>query len=206
MIGRGGQSALMPMALVVVGLGLAWMLYQQLQSTVSRGFSGEAVGTDLVTLPQEIADPVYRMPPMRQFDAILQRPLFSQSRRPTAEVEATPTVVSGNLRLSLLGITIASNEKFALVLPEGGGDTLRLREGQDYQGWLLSVIESNTIVFTREGAEERLELSYDVAPPPQKQRQQQRRRRTAQPSQNSQTESNSRKKITGDDEERGVDD
>ena len=202
MIGRGGQSALMPMALVVVGLGIAWMLYQQLQSTVRRDFSGEAVGTDLVTLPQEIADPVYRMPPMRQFDAILQRPLFSQSRRPITVAAAAPTVVSGNLGLSLLGITIASDGRFALVIPEGGGDTLRLREGQDYQGWILSAIEADTIVFTREGAEERLELSYDVAPPPQ----QQRRRRTAQPSQNGQNENSRRKRITGVDEEQGVDD
>ncbi|MDJ0609132.1 MAG: hypothetical protein QNJ67_09145 [Kiloniellales bacterium] len=203
MIGRGGQSALMPMALVVVGLGIAWMLYQQLQSTVRRDFSGEAVGTDLVTLPQEIADPVYRMPPMRQFDAILQRPLFSQSRRPVAVAEAAPAVVSGNLGLALLGITIASDERFALVIPEGGGDTLRLREGQDYQGWMLSAIEPDTIVFTRAGAEERLELSYDVAPPPQ---QQQRRRRTAQPSQSGQNENSRRKRITGADQEEGAED
>ena len=33
--------------------------------------------------------------------------------------------------LSLIGITIASDWKFALVLPEGGGQSLRLREGQD---------------------------------------------------------------------------
>ena len=202
MIGRGGQSALMPMALVVVGLGIAWMLYQQLQSTVRRDVSGEAVGTDLVTLPQEIADPVYRMPPMRQFDAILQRPLFSQSRRPITVTEAAPAVVSGNLGLALLGITIASDERFALVVPEGGGDTLRLRQGQDYQGWMLSAIEADTIVFTRAGAEERLELSYDVAPPPQ----QQRRRRTVQPSQNGQNETSRRKRIIGADEEEGVDD
>ena len=170
MIGRRNQRVLVPLALIAVGLALAWLIYQELQGQVNANLVERAPDPPAVPVLDAETEVNFRMPPLRKFDAILKRPLFTQSRRPSTAPTKSAVVVSRNLGLSLIGITIASDGKYALVLPEGGGETVRLREGQDYRGWTLSVIESKNIVFEREGIEERLELSYDVAPPPQPKR------------------------------------
>lgn len=201
MIGRRNQGVLVPLSFIAVGLALAWMIYQELQGSVSANLVDQATNPPAPVLPGVSAEATFRMPPMRKFDAILKRPLFSQSRRPLATSPSAPVVVSQNLGLSLIGITIASDGKFALVLPDGGGQTVRLREGQDYRGWTLSAIESKNIVFEREGIEERLELSYDIAPPPQPKKK--RKRRNAKTEDREANKALRRKKDTGqpDDEE-----
>lgn len=202
MIGRGNQRMLMPLSFIALGLALAWMIYQQLQGTVSANFADQSASTPEPVLPEIATQVAFRMPPMRKFDAILQRPLFSQTRRPLASAPASPVVVSQNLGLSLIGITIASDGKFALVMPVGGGESLRLREGQDYRGWTLSLIEAKNIVFEREGFEERLELSYDVAPPAQPKKK--TKRKNAKAGDREAVNVQRRKKDTGNEEDQEI--
>lgn len=175
MIGRGKSGLLLPALLIAVGAGLAWIIYQEVQAP-SDAVVAKAPATarqqPAVSLPSQ---PTFSLPPIRTFDAILKRPIFSPTRRATA---TAAIIVSQELGLILTGVSITTTEKFALLAAQEGGQSLRLREGEDYRGWTLARVDPHMVVFRREEQEEQLELIYDK--PPQTQVKSRRNRRAKQ--------------------------
>ena len=167
MIAARNSGHLITASFVVVGLALAWMIYQKLAGSSASDYAPALTGNSAPSVPTLPPEPRFTMPGLEEFDAILARPLFTRSRRPIrGSVAATSVAASQTLGLMLLGVSISSTEKFALVVPDAGGSAFRLREGEDYQGWDLSQIQSNNVLFRQGAREERLELSFDTAPPP----------------------------------------
>lgn len=143
------------------------MIYQKLAGSSASDYVPVIASGRAPAVPAVPPEPRFDMPGLEAFDDILARPLFASSRRPVFGSSPTASVVvSQTLGLSLMGVSISSSDKFALVAPSEGGSAFRLREGEDYQGWSLSQIQSNNILFRQGGREQRLELSYDVAPAP----------------------------------------
>ena len=110
---------------------------------------------------------MFQLPPLRTFKATLERPVFSRNRRPKA---GAPVVVTQDLALKMQGVSGTSADKRALLMPEGGGKTLRLREGEEYQGWTVSEIGESHVVFLRGDEKQRVDMNFKEKPPPVRKR------------------------------------
>lgn len=179
MIGQRKGGFLLPAMLVAACATLAWMVGSLILAPDGPIEIATVKPARVKTLESLAAELKFAMPPIRNYDAILDRPIFSSSRRGTSEAVAPTVVVSRELKLKLTGTTISDTEKYALLVPKEGGEPLQLREGEDYQGWNLARIKNSAVVFRRNGAEERLEMDF-VEPPAQVSRKKRTRRTTAQ--------------------------
>jgi len=94
----------------------------------------------------------------RLYRAVMAHPIFAPDRAPPpAEVEA-----SGSLNgVEVLGTAIAGNKAAAALLREADGTFMRVRVGEEIEGWKLVSIAKEELVFDRNG--ERRSLSVDVS-------------------------------------------
>ncbi len=186
MIARRGSGWLAPALMLGVCAALAWTVYWEIQ--VGAPETVEAAGgqapplSDLPAEPSFVmapAEPSFVMAPAESFSAILERPLFSPTRRPPAEGTVTIESAEPELEVTLVGIIISSEEQIAIIKPKGGSQFVRLSEGDSFQGWVLETIEPDRITFQRGDIEEHIELTYDAPPPAQKPRRRQRKTKEA---------------------------
>ncbi len=152
---------LLPLLLVVCG-ALSWLIYREFMlgpSTEAAAKGSTAVPTTLPALPPESQ---FNTLPIENFQAILERPIFSPSRRPpSVELPAT----TGDVAFVLKGILIDEDERTALFRSQRSGELMRLREGDKVEGWILVRIESNQVVVASGEIEKILELTYDPPAP-----------------------------------------
>ena len=168
----------MPVVLAGACVALGGIIYRQHQGSLSRGNSAEGARHHIarvVMLPPEAA---FTMRPIEDFAAILERTIFSPSRRPPvgdapdiSEPERSP------LNFLLQGVVISSAQRQVLVLPEDGEKVTRLEVGGLIRGWTVVAIQPDTVTFRRETVERTLGLRFEAPPPPQKQAKSARDRR-----------------------------
>ena len=181
MIARRGSGWLASTLLLGVCLALAAFVYVQvLAEAPGPAPSGGGETPPLAALP---ARPSYAMAPVEDFSEILERPLFSPTRRPPAQGVAATAAPEPELQVTLVGVIISSEEQIAIVRLKDAGRFARLNVGDSFQGWILDSIEPSRITFRRGDVEEHIELTYDVPPPVQKPKRRKRRARN-QPNQN----------------------
>lgn len=187
MIARGKSGILLPAGLLAVGLALAGFLFLQTHEPVSAQTAPATVNqrSKPVTVQQARTNEDFSLAPLSSFDAILKRPIFSSSRRAQ---QGSAVVVSQELGMTLTGIITSASEKFVILAPQEGGQSVRLREGEDYRGWTLTQVEQHKVVFRRGNKEEQLELIYDQPPPQAKSKKRRRDRRTVQQPSKQQTQ------------------
>ncbi|MFQ6017529.1 MAG: hypothetical protein ACE5KF_04980 [Kiloniellaceae bacterium] len=177
MIARRKSGPFLPAALLIVCTGLGWFIYQELQAASQpRRLQSEArsPARALRSLP---AAPEYAMPPFDTFAAVVERPIFSPTRRPPPESERTVEAPPPELDLVVVGIIISAEEPIAIVFPKNGKSFVRLAEGDDFLGWTVVAIEPDRVTFRREDIEEQVELSYERPPPARTPRGKPRRQR-----------------------------
>jgi type II secretory pathway component PulC len=98
----------------------------------------------------------FTLPPLASFAEIVERPLFSSSRRPLAS--ETPQRVDQPLSASLAGIVISNSSRSIIVSHGDPPVVTRLKEGDDLDGWSVGTIEPNRVLFRRGGDEQQLKL------------------------------------------------
>ena len=107
------------------------------------------------------------MPEKNSLEAIVERPLFSSSRRPHSEQTSVASVASGpSLDLSLFGVVISPDEAVALVKPGAGGGPMRVKQGEEISGWTVARIEPDRILVRRDVMERELLLDFKAPVPP----------------------------------------
>lgn len=187
MIGRGKSGILLPTGLLAVGLALAGAIFLQTREPVSAQTAPVASEkpSEPAGVQQAQANEDFSLPPLSSFDSILRRPIFSPERR---AVQGSAVVVSQELGMTLTGIITSADTKFVILAPQEGGQSVRLREGEDYRGWTLTQVEQHKVVFRRGNTEEQLELIYDEPPPQGRNKKRRRDRATAQQPNNQQTQ------------------
>ncbi|MGH1482976.1 MAG: hypothetical protein ACRBM6_30415 [Geminicoccales bacterium] len=109
-----------------------------------------------------------RLPDVDWLDRIVERPLFSASRRPFSPAEGKPAARSEpeveTLDLTLTGILLAGEDKVALLAHPKQG-LLRLRQGQKVDGWRVDQINGDEVRLKRGGKVTLLSLrksAFDV--------------------------------------------
>lgn len=93
------------------------------------------------------APPTFAMPPIRQYREVLDRPLFSRSRRPNLGAEDGAEPVTS---LTLIGIIISPGNRLALLEYGSPPKLVRVGVGQAIAGWTISQIEPEA-VLVRQG-------------------------------------------------------
>lgn len=121
-------------------------------------------------VPPSSANPLIRIA-IGSLDEIVERPLFSPDRRapaeePPAVVEFTPPAEEqfSPDDFTLLGVVDAGADKTALVRSNRTNEVLRLRPGQDFDGWTLQEVGDKSVIIAREGQDYPLKL-FGTKPP-----------------------------------------
>jgi hypothetical protein len=114
------------------------------------------------------ANPLWAMP-IKQFSATRDRPIFLPSRRPPAPLASTVTVSRvvappkpkepEQPQLSLVGTILGDEDKFGIFIDQATKAVVRLRVGEDFQGWKLQSVQG------REAAFQKNQLTFVVALP-----------------------------------------
>jgi hypothetical protein len=134
------------------------------------------------------ANPLWAVP-LTALSGTRDRPIFSPSRRPPAPAvgpaAGAPKVAATSKprererpQLNLVGTIASGDEGFGIFLDQSTKVALRLKVGEDYQGWKLqsvqgreAILEKDQLVYTLElpqpgvGAAPR-EVRNEVRPPP----------------------------------------
>jgi hypothetical protein len=110
----------------------------------------------------------FSLPPLSQFQAIIERPLFLQSRRPipSATTETSPTA-SKETRLnqySLTAVVIVPDKRLALLRSTTDKKIHKIEEGQDLQGWKLKEIKDESALFQQVNESQELQLQRKTPP------------------------------------------
>jgi hypothetical protein len=130
------------------------------------------------------ANPLWGIP-LTSLSGTRDRPIFSSSRRPPPAVAPTavPNLVASKPReperppLSLVGTIASGDEGFGIFLDQSTKAALRLKVGEDYQGWKLrsvqgreATLEKNQQVVTLAlpqpgGGQAAIEVHNEIRPP-----------------------------------------
>jgi general secretion pathway protein N len=112
--------------------------------------------TELERTPS--ANPLWAIP-LATLSNARERPIFSSSRRPPPAAVASVPVVKAppppkppraeRPQLSLVG-TIAGDESFGIFIDQTTKAALRLKIGDDYQGWRLRSVQGREVTLERD--------------------------------------------------------
>ena len=104
------------------------------------------------------ANPLWGMP-LKQFTVTRERPIFLPSRRPPAPPPSTVTVAKvvappkpkepEQPHLSLVGTISGDDARFGIFVDQATKAVLRLKQGEDFQGWQLRAIQSREASFEK---------------------------------------------------------
>ena len=133
-------------------------LAPEVSAAPGDGFAAEAVMDNAGTL---------RLPSADLIDSIIERPLFSPSRRPAAiaaTLADTSASVEEGLALELVGTMLRGDDHVALLRHPSEG-VKRLREGDSAGSWTIIDVQSDRVSFERGDRVDTLVLRKDVVKP-----------------------------------------
>lgn len=154
----------LPTSFVVAYLALGWLIYHQLTGSpnteaLARGEPAATLSLD--ELPPELQ---FTMAAIQDFDSILERPLFSPSRRPPVVEGDTAPAANGDFGYDLKGVLIDDDARIALFRKTDGSGVVRQAEGTTIAGWLLKEVKPDFVVLERHGEELVVELRFQSPP------------------------------------------
>jgi hypothetical protein len=103
------------------------------------------------------------LPPLTSFSAIVERPLFSPSRRPPPGASAEPLVAS---HYRLLGVVATGPKKRAFLAD--GVRHVDIAEGDRLDGWTVKQIGADSVLLSSPEGEAVLKLKPAATEQPQK--------------------------------------
>lgn len=163
MSGRSGLLA-SPILPAILCLALGAALYQQYNRPPDLAVHSEVAAVGESAPGATAADP-FVLPPIAAFSEIVERPVFSPTRRPPSDFEPEPEAVdaapsrSEPLDVIVVGI-ITGPRELALLRLRSGDRLLPMAEGDELSGWTLVEIEPFRLVFRREDDERMFEIEY----------------------------------------------
>ncbi len=150
----------LPLALLCLLLGLVLLVELFL---VQRAASKRAQDAEGSAQEQPLGsgepDAVFQLPPVEEFSAFVDRPLFVEGRKPPVEgeqqVQAPKAEDLAPLELSLMGVMFGPHGKMA-ILAEASGKNRRVKLDGTIDGWRLIELHPDRVTLQR--GEERRDL------------------------------------------------
>ena len=104
----------------------------------------------------------FTLPSRDAFAEIIDRPLFSSTRRPfigTTNAVPQPVNVLAPPVWSLIGTVITPGKRSALFLSQRGGQFIRLEVGMSSEGWELTDVTTDAVTLVRGDRSHKISLS-----------------------------------------------
>lgn len=104
--------------------------------------------------------------PQEDYIEVVERPLFSRSRRPAPPEDAKPGAGTAGgeedtaARIALNGIVLTGTHRVALLRFDNDPKVMHVSEGQEAGGWLIEKIRADRIVVRRAQQESEIVLDY----------------------------------------------
>ena len=162
MMPRRRAQTLFTWLMIAMCVLLGWTIQREITALPSTQAAAPVVA------PVPAADPVAPAAPasvvVLDRDAlavIVERPVFAESRRPSATDEGPAPA----LDFTLVGVVISDRERSAIVQPPHGGTVQRLAEGEEMGGWIIVDIAPDHILVRHDTTETEMPLDY-TAPAP----------------------------------------
>jgi hypothetical protein len=104
------------------------------------------------------ANPLWGIP-LTSLSATRDRPIFSASRRPPPPAVAPVAAVRAppprpkepeKPRLSLVGTVVGDSESFGIFVDQSSKVSLRLRLGQEHDGWVLRAVQAREVILEKD--------------------------------------------------------
>jgi len=150
----------LPLGLVIIGMAVTF--------GVGPGL-GDPIGAKVAN-DHPRGNPLWSIP-VKTLTATRERPVFSLSRRPPpAPVipapQVSPLPVSKPAEperppLTLVGTVAGEQEAFGIFLDQTANKVVRLRLGDDHQGWILRQVRGREVMLQKDG-----ESAFLALPPP----------------------------------------
>ncbi len=154
----------LPTSFVVAYLAFGWLIYQQLTGAPNTEALARVQPEHVPGLEELPPELQFAMAAIEDFESVLERPLFSPSRRPAPVEEGAAPAVGQEFDYILKGVLIDNEARIALLYHKGGAGTVRQAEGTKIDGWLLKEVEGDFIVVERNGEERIVELNFQSQP------------------------------------------
>lgn len=154
---------------LTAAMGLSGLIAYQLSEGLPLTPAVIAASSEAVVDSRTPADPpTVRLPSDDLITAIVGRPLFSPSRRPAAALpqaaELPVEAADRTLGLELVGTMLSGETPVALVRHPVDG-LLRLRQGQEVEGWTVTEIKESWVGLDKGDRIEKLSLRKDRIKP-----------------------------------------
>jgi general secretion pathway protein N len=138
--------------------------------------AGQGTEQENAAAPRQVAagakpalNPLWRLP-LERLSSTRERPIFSPSRRPPpAPTYVAPVAVRQPAKppeperpaITLVGTIIGTDDgyRMAIFLDTSTQDVLHLHIGEDYHGWVVSLIDQHEASLVKNGEQAMLELS-----------------------------------------------
>jgi hypothetical protein len=157
---------LLPVVLLAACGALGAVLYGQIrqaQSVDGATATSTAGGAVIEPLPPEAE---FAMPSQDNYAAIVDRPLFSPTRRPETGTISAPIEPGADVPIKLKGTNITLAARSGLFQLGDNTSSVWVSEGGEIGGWVVKEVHDFGAVLERDGESIELFLQYDDTPPP----------------------------------------
>ena len=128
------------LALATLCLGLLFMIGSELMPRRTDVTRAAPVAAAARIDPNVQAG--FAMSPLGAYAAVLERPLFSRTRRPAAQAGLLPASSS----FTLVAIVISGDDRHALLASGQPAKTVRVTAGEDVGGWTVESILADRVI------------------------------------------------------------
>jgi hypothetical protein len=160
---RPARHQLVPAVLLSLCLGFAGVIYIELDQPPLDSIAKAAPAAPRAAAAPASDAPGFTMPPVRAYTEVVERPLFSETRRQSVDSPVAP-VDPRSSAFNLVGTIISAREHRALIEHGQPPRLERVGEGQDIDGWSVESIRADRVILTR--ADARLEVKVKDEPGP----------------------------------------
>ncbi len=151
--------------LVLACAALSYLVYWEFNSYGPEPYADIAEPLSDQSARKISPEPEFALPPLESYAAIVERPLVAASRRPPppAPEEPEPDQAGAHAWPFILsGVVISNDQRMALLLRLSDGSTVRLRVGQEIDGWRIEAIEPDLVVLRQGDALEEVKLPNKI--------------------------------------------
>jgi hypothetical protein len=149
----------------LVCLLLAWVIYEQVAQnpTINAMKPGDAAQAGAAAIQRSEAA-TFSVPDRESLAVILERPLFTQTRRPSGIAAGGAQGMAVDFSLS--GVVISGGVRSALIRSGPNGIVRQLKVGETIGGWTLVQVAADRVVVRRDTVEAEVFLDYAAPAPP----------------------------------------
>ena len=148
--------------IMIPALALPILSYRTIvgDSTANAALSGASI-----VIPPVPDAPVLDMRDEASYAIIIERPLFTPSRRAAAPAVQTVASEAPPAGFTLLGVVSKSGRSLAVIRAGEGTSAIKAEAGQEVAGWQLTKVAPTQVLLERQGGKLELELAFKAPAP-----------------------------------------